>query len=54
MLLEGPALEIAHHGERVTVEPEAGATLSIPHAPERPRPKQPFGRSPMPRGGESA
>jgi alpha,alpha-trehalose phosphorylase len=53
-LLEGPALELSHHGERLTVQPDVTTALPIPHLPERERPKQPAGRAPAPRGGEAS
>jgi alpha,alpha-trehalose phosphorylase len=42
----GDPLEIAHHGEAVTVEPGDGIALPIPEAPARHRPSQPQGRAP--------
>jgi alpha,alpha-trehalose phosphorylase len=45
--LEGPALEITHHGETVTVRPGRALTLPIPLlAKHEPPPQQPFGRAP--------
>jgi alpha,alpha-trehalose phosphorylase len=43
-LLEGEALEISHHGSRVTVKPAQVLELEIPDAPSRPAPTQPPGR----------
>jgi alpha,alpha-trehalose phosphorylase len=45
-LTEGEALGISHHGDRVTIEPDAPLTLRIPAAPQRPEPHQPPGREP--------
>ncbi|HKF76816.1 MAG TPA: glycosyl hydrolase family 65 protein, partial [Candidatus Dormibacteraeota bacterium] len=45
-LLAGQALEIGHHGQRVTVGPEAPVTLPIPDAALREAPPQPPGREP--------
>jgi alpha,alpha-trehalose phosphorylase len=51
-LLDGEPLEIAHHGEPVTVAKQAPRTLRIPPAVERPTPSQPPGRAPRRRGTE--
>jgi alpha,alpha-trehalose phosphorylase len=48
-LVEGPSLEITHHGERATIEPDAPVTLSIPKAPMLEPPTQPPGRAPAKR-----
>jgi alpha,alpha-trehalose phosphorylase len=45
-LLEGDALEIGHHGSRVTVEPGTPLVLDVPPPPQNPEPHQPPGRSP--------
>jgi alpha,alpha-trehalose phosphorylase len=45
-LLEGSALEITHHDEKATVEPDQTLELPIPPAPRRERPQQPRGRAP--------
>jgi len=45
-LTEGDALEISHHGDRVTLEPDTPLTLRIPPVPSRPEPRQPPGREP--------
>ena len=42
----GDAVEAAHHGEPITVEPGEPVTRAIPPAPRRPRPSQPPGRAP--------
>ena len=46
-LLDGEALDVRHHGERVKLD-GAGSSVSrpIPPAPSRPRPAQPAGREP--------
>jgi alpha,alpha-trehalose phosphorylase len=49
-LLEGEALEIAHHGSPLTLRPAEPVTEPIPPAPERPQPEQPAGRAPARRG----
>jgi alpha,alpha-trehalose phosphorylase len=48
-LTEGDALEITHHGDRTTLEPDEPLQLKVPPAPHRPEPKQPPGRAPMQR-----
>jgi len=45
-ILEGDPLELAHHGEAITVSPDAPTTRSIPPPPDRPTPSQPAGRAP--------
>jgi alpha,alpha-trehalose phosphorylase len=45
-LLEGPPLEITHHGDRVTVTTDEPLVLPIPNPPERDAPSQPPGRAP--------
>jgi len=50
VLRSGEPLEIAHHGEAVTVTASPPVTLPIPAAPVRPAPRQPNGRAPVPRG----
>jgi alpha,alpha-trehalose phosphorylase len=44
--LEGPPLEITHHGETVTVVPERALTLPIPPLAKHEPPQQPHGRAP--------
>jgi alpha,alpha-trehalose phosphorylase len=51
--LEGEPLEIAHHGEPVTVAKQQPRTLPIPPAVERPTPSQPPGRAPRRRGTDT-
>jgi alpha,alpha-trehalose phosphorylase len=48
-LVDGPPLEIAHHGEALTVKPEAPVTAPIAAVPPRPAPHQPYGRAPAAR-----
>ena len=48
-LLEGPELEIVHHGETVTVAPGGPTKKRIPHTPTVKRPSQPAGRAPQAR-----
>jgi alpha,alpha-trehalose phosphorylase len=45
-LVAGDALEIAHHGEALTVAPGAPETRRLPPVPEREKAAQPPGRSP--------
>jgi alpha,alpha-trehalose phosphorylase len=46
-LLAGPPLQLTHHGEPLTVTPEAPVIRPVPPAPVRPRPSQPPGREPV-------
>ena len=46
-LLDGAALELAHHGTPITVSTDAPVTQAIPPAPARREPTQPAGREPM-------
>jgi alpha,alpha-trehalose phosphorylase len=46
-LVEGEALEIAHHGEKFVVSVGEKLVRPIPPAPVRPRPQQPAGREPV-------
>jgi alpha,alpha-trehalose phosphorylase len=46
-VMEGDALEISHHGDRITLEPGEPLTLEVPAAPHRPEPTQPPGREPL-------
>ncbi|MDR0358795.1 MAG: family 65 glycosyl hydrolase, partial [bacterium] len=48
-LLEGEALEIVHHGEPVTVTPDAPIKRRPPRTHSRKRPAQPAGRAPRAR-----
>jgi alpha,alpha-trehalose phosphorylase len=45
-LLEGNALEVVHHGEALTVAPDAPETRPLPSAPSRDKATQPPGRMP--------
>jgi alpha,alpha-trehalose phosphorylase len=45
-LMDGPALEITHHRDAVTLEPDEPASHPIPPAPSREAPRQPPGRAP--------
>jgi alpha,alpha-trehalose phosphorylase len=49
-ILDGPPLEIAHHGQAITVSGAKSVTRAIPPAVERPTPIQPPGRVPAHRG----
>jgi alpha,alpha-trehalose phosphorylase len=46
-LLDGEALDLRHHGEDFTLHPGTPAVHDVPPAPQRPRPAQPPGRSPL-------
>jgi len=52
-LLDGPPLEVTHHGEPVKLSPNEPVAHRIKQAPERPAPRQPAGRAPTRRGSES-
>jgi alpha,alpha-trehalose phosphorylase len=49
-LLEGPPLELTHHGERLRVTPDEPATAAVPLTPKKVPPRQPQGREPAVRG----
>jgi alpha,alpha-trehalose phosphorylase len=49
-LLEGPPLEIAHHGQTITVANPESVSGPIPEVIESEAPTQPARRSPTPRG----
>jgi alpha,alpha-trehalose phosphorylase len=49
-LLDGPPLELAHHGEVVTVTADESLTLGLPPIPHLTAPTQPPGRAPVRRG----
>jgi alpha,alpha-trehalose phosphorylase len=51
-LLDGEPLEVAHHGEPITIAVDAPVTRPIPSAPVRAAPSQPPGREPLRRGTE--
>ena len=48
-LLDGEPLEIAHHGQRATIEGDQPLVVAIPPASMRERPSQPPGREPAQR-----
>jgi len=54
LLVEGDPLEIAHHGEILTLEQAEAVERDIPPAPVRPAPTQPPGREPARRGLDPA
>jgi alpha,alpha-trehalose phosphorylase len=54
LLVEGDPLEIAHHGETLTLEQAEAVERDIPPAPVRPAPTQPPGREPARRGLDPA
>jgi len=45
-LLEGHSLQLAHHGEQLTLSAKHPVKRSIPQAPVLDAPKQPYGRAP--------
>ena len=49
-LLEGPALELAHHGKEIAVSVDGPVSEPNPPVPNRPAPTQPPGRAPARRG----
>jgi alpha,alpha-trehalose phosphorylase len=55
-LLDGPPLEISHHGKAITISAKKPVTDAIPPVVARPAPGQPPGRAPARRGrdGEDA
>jgi alpha,alpha-trehalose phosphorylase len=56
-IIEGPPLELVHHGEKVSVGPEEPVARPIPRLAPRSAPTQPPGRAPArrrPRSGTSA
>jgi alpha,alpha-trehalose phosphorylase len=53
-LLDGPPLEISHHGEPVEISVDSPATLAVPPVASRPAPRQPRGRAPARRDGDAA
>ncbi len=52
-LLQGPSLEIVHHGKKATVDGQRPQTRPIPPPPPRETPSQPPGRAPERRGPPS-
>ena len=53
LLADGGSLEITHHGQRVTLEPDDPVRLPVPRPPRLPRPSQPRGREPKRRRSRS-
>jgi alpha,alpha-trehalose phosphorylase len=53
-LLDGPPLEVAHHGEPLELSTGVPVARGIRHVSERPPPRQPPGREPVRRGSEAA
>jgi len=49
-LLEGSPLKVRHHGEEILLSMDGPVTRSIPPVKAGPRPAQPPGREPIPRG----
>ncbi|HKV60222.1 MAG TPA: glycoside hydrolase family 65 protein [Ktedonobacteraceae bacterium] len=49
-LVEGSPLKVLHHGDEITVSKDEALTRPIPHIKAGPRPTQPPGRAPAPRG----
>ena len=45
-LLDGEAVDLTHHGKKVTVTSDAPVTCPLPPAPQYPPPQQPPGREP--------
>jgi alpha,alpha-trehalose phosphorylase len=50
VVLDGPPLEIAHHGQPLTIAADVPVTLPIPPAATHPASSQPHGRAPARRG----
>ncbi|HYZ80260.1 MAG TPA: glycoside hydrolase family 65 protein [Solirubrobacteraceae bacterium] len=46
-LVDGHSLDVHHHGERVTVQPDETVEMPIPRLPSLPAPSQPPGRTPV-------
>ena len=49
-LLDGSPLQVTHHGQEITISKDEAVTRPIPPIKAGPRPTQPPGRAPMPRG----
>jgi alpha,alpha-trehalose phosphorylase len=49
-LLDGSLLKVLHHGEEITISKDKTVTRPIPSIKAGPRPTQPPGRAPAPRG----
>jgi alpha,alpha-trehalose phosphorylase len=52
-LLDGPPLKVRHHGEEILLSMDEPVTRSIPPIKAGPRPTQPPGREPAPRGARA-
>ena len=52
-LLDGDPLDLTHHGEALTVTPDAPESRPLPPPPRRQRPEQPPGRAPPRRHAEA-
>src|SRR5947208_3618659 len=52
-LLEGSPLNVRHHGEEILLSMDGSLTRSIPPVQPGPRPSQPPGREPLPRGARA-
>src|SRR5438270_910477 len=52
-LLEGSPLKVRHHGEEILMSMDGPVTRSIPPVKAGPRPTQPPGREPLPRGARA-
>ena len=50
-VLDGPPLEIGHHGESIEISSDAPVTCAVPALVSRPAPTQPHGRAPVRRDG---
>ncbi|MEX5712892.1 glycosyl hydrolase family 65 protein [Parafrankia sp. FMc6] len=46
-VLEGEAITILHHGEKIRVSPDQPCKLDVPPVPAQERPRQPAGREPL-------
>ncbi len=53
-LLEGPPLRVSHHGEEILLSVDGAVTRPIPPIQAGPRPTQPPGRAPAPRGSHQS
>jgi alpha,alpha-trehalose phosphorylase len=49
-LLDGPQLSLSHYGDEITLTPDGPVSRPIPVIEAGPRPVQPYGRAPRPRG----
>jgi alpha,alpha-trehalose phosphorylase len=53
-VVSGPALELTHHGETITVAPDSPEERAIPASPPRERTRQPPGREPRRRAEDES